>query len=191
MTPPRGFIRSDLAVSGWLNPPTNIATAFESSFTVSLWLKTTNTHGLNTDDEYSAAGIVSALGPDFSQSVLPMGQTGTKLMFYTGGSYANFLRSQADINTGHYIHLVVTRDQSTGQKCIYVNGALDSTVYGSTDVFPYSGGEDVGYNNGQVFAGEMDEIQFYSGVLSSNDVASFHNPGTTIADTSNGRSAEQ
>jgi hypothetical protein len=116
-----------------------------------------------------------------------MGQTGSKLAFYTGGSYQNVLHSQGGINTGQYVHAVVTRDQNTGQKCLYLNGVLDSSLYSDTDTLNGAGdtGLTIGYNNGQAFAGEMDEIQFYSGVLSSSEVAFlYHNPGTNVADTS-------
>jgi len=172
--------------SGWFTPPDGLRSLFAGSFSVSLWLKTTNTYGLNIGDEYSAAGIVSALNSGINNGVMPMGQTGSKLAFYTGGSLLNVLHSQASINTGQYVHVVTTRDQGTGEKRIYVNGVLDATVYSDTDTLngSSSGGLTIGYNNGNVFTGEMDEIQFYSGILSSNEVAYLHShPGTNVADT--------
>jgi hypothetical protein len=171
--------------SGWFNPPTNLLTTLAGSFSVSLWLKTTNVFGSNLADQYAAAGIVSALGGNYNNAVMPMGQTGTKLAFYTGGTLQNILRSQANINTGQYIHLVTTRDQQTGEKRIYINGTLDSSVFSYGDFLNGSTNElDIGYNNGNVFSGQMDEIQFYSGVLSSSDVAFLHShPGTNVADT--------
>jgi len=172
--------------SGWFDAPDTLNSVFSGSFSVSLWLKTTNVFGSASADEYSAAGIVSALGNDYGTGVLPMGQAGNRLVFYTGGSLLNLLYSQASINVGQYVHLVVTRDQQTGEKRIYVNGVLDSAVYSDTDmlVAPGSGQPTIGYNNGNVFTGEMDEIQFYSGVLSSNEVAFLHShPGSKVADT--------
>jgi hypothetical protein len=171
---------------GWLYPATNLLTTLAGSFSVSLWLDTTNVHGRDTDDQYSAGGIVSALTGDSDNAVMPMGQVGTKVAFYTGGSQPNLLRSQSDINTGHYVHLVVSRDQLTGEKRIYINGVLDSDVYSSTDLLNGAGtsGLTIGYNNGQTFDGDMDEIQFYSGVLSSSEVTYLYNhPGTNVANT--------
>jgi Concanavalin A-like lectin/glucanases superfamily len=172
--------------SGWFTPPTNLLATLAGSFSVSLWLKTTNVHGSDLDDQYSAAGIVSALAGDYNNAVMPMGQTGRKLAFYTGGAPQNILHSQANINTGRYVHVVTTRDQQTGEKRIYINGVLDSSLYSTSDLLTGAGdsGLQIGYNNGNVFTGEMDEIQFYSGVLSSDEVAFLYNhPGTNVADT--------
>jgi hypothetical protein len=172
--------------SGWFTPPNSLRSLFAGSFSVSLWLKTTNIQGSDLGDIYSAAGIVSDLGSDYNESAMPMGQTGSKLAFYTGGSSQNILHSKTDINTGQYVHVVTTRDQQTGEKRIYVNGVLDSSVFASSDLLTSSSNGDltIGYNNGNVFAGEMDEIEFYSGVLSSNEVAFLHShPGTNVADT--------
>ena len=170
--------------SSWLDAPDSLLSTLAGSFSVSLWLKTTNIQGSNLGDEYSAAGIVSAFNYS-ANDVMPMGQAGGKLAFYTGGTPQNVLRSHANINTGQYVHVVATRDQQTGEKRIYVNGVLDSSVFSSSDLLnDATNGLTIGYNNGNVFAGEMDEIQFYSGVLSSNEVAFLHShPGTNVADT--------
>lgn len=181
-----GTYASGFAGSGWFNAPDALNSVFSGSFSVSLWLKTTNIYATTTADEYSAAGIVSALGNDYGTGVLPMGQAGDKLVFYTGGSLLNLLYSHASINGGQYVHVVVTRDQQTGEKRIYINGALDANVFSDTDLLeaPDSGGPVIGYNNGNVFVGQMDEIQFYSGVLSSNEVAFLHShPASKVADT--------
>ncbi|MBI3853974.1 MAG: LamG domain-containing protein [Verrucomicrobia bacterium] len=170
--------------AGWLNAPTNLLATFAGSFTVSLWLKTSEVHGNNDDGEFSAEGIVSALNGDTDTAVMPMGLTGSKLAFYTGGASHDILHSQADINTGLYVHLVVTRDQGTGEKRIYFNGALDSSVFAATGMLTGPDALDIGYNNGAGFNGRMDDIQFYSGVLSPSEVAYlYNNPGSNVVDT--------
>ena len=181
-----GIYAGGFGGSGWWTPPDGLRALFSGSFSVSLWLKTTNTPGSDSGDQYSAAGIVSTLSGDYNNACMPMGQTGSKLAFYTGGDVLNTLHSQASINTGQYVHIVTTRDRQTGEKRIYINGALDSSIYSDTNLLNGSStdGLSIGYNNGNVFAGRMDEIQFYSGVLSSNDVAYLHNnPGAAVADT--------
>ena len=168
---------------GWLYPPTNLLATLAGSFTVSLWLRTSDVHGNDSDGQYTAAGIVSAFNGS-GNDVMPMGLTGGKLAFYTGGSPQNLLHSQASINTGQYVHVVVTRDQPTGEKKIYINGALDSSVYASTNLLTGADGLSIGYNNGQTFTGDRDEIQFYAGVLSGDEVAYLYShPGTNVADT--------
>ena len=86
------------------------------------------------------------------------------------------------------MHVVVTRDQQTGEKKIYVNGVLDVSDFGSTDFLSDPTELDIGYNNGQTFTGELDDIQFYSGVLSSDEVLQLYNhPGTTVPDVAAGK----
>ncbi|MEJ0089375.1 MAG: LamG-like jellyroll fold domain-containing protein [Limisphaerales bacterium] len=181
-----GIYAGGFGGSGWFDPSTNLLSTLAGSFSVSLWLKTSDVHGNDDDDVYSAAGIVSAFAG--GQNVgMPMGLTGGKLAFYTGGGSGDTLHSQADINTGQYVHVVVTRNQGSGEKKIYVNGVLDASDFGSTDLLNDSTELTIGYNNGQVFTGKMDEIQFYSGVLSASDVAYLHdNPGSTVPDGGGG-----
>jgi hypothetical protein len=130
----------------------------------------------------SAAGIVSAFNGS-GNDVMPMGLNGSKLAFYTGGTSQDLLHSQTSVNTGEYVHVVVTRNQLTGEKKIYVNGVLDVSDFGSTDLLFGTDGLTIGLNNSQTFTGEMDEIQFYSGVLSASEVLQlYNNPGTVIPD---------
>lgn len=174
------------AGDGWLYPPTNLLATLAGSFSVSLWVKTSEVHGNDNDSIYSAAGIVSALSGG-QNTVVPMGLTGSKLAFYTGGGTQDTLYSATSINTGQYVHVVVTRNQQTGEKKIYVNGVLDASDFGSADFLSDATELDVGFNNGEPFTGELDDIQFYSGVLSSNEVLQLYNhPGTTVPDVTGG-----
>ena len=170
--------------ASWLNPPTNLLATLARTFSISLWVNTTQATGNDTDDGlYGDAGLVSAFNGPGNNWVIPMAITGHKLAFATGGSSQSTLHSAADINTGSYVHLVVTRNQSTGEKKIYVNGVLDATGTGSTDLLNDPTEFNIGYNNGVGFDGRMDEIQIYSGVLSDSEVLQLYdNPGTAIPD---------
>ena len=170
--------------ASWLNPPTNLLATLARTFSISLWVNTTQATGNDTDDGlYGNAGLVSAFNGPGNKWVIPMAITGHKLAFATGGSSQSTLHSAADINTGSYVHLVVTRNQSTGEKKIYVNGELDATGTGSTDLLNDPTEFNIGYNNGVGFNGRMDEIQIYSGVLSDSEVLQlYNNPGTAIPD---------
>lgn len=180
---------------GWSDPtPPALLDALAGSFTVSCWIKTTQNIGWDTAPAYYGAGIVSADVNGQANDTLPMALTGGTIGFNTGGSEDDTLNSLNDINDGNYHHVVVTRNQQTGRKIIYVDGVVNTYGSGTTnflsdpqtltigaigdagDPFP----EDVGYYNG--FDGEVDDLQIYSGVLSSNEVASlYYNPGTVIA----------
>ena len=170
--------------TGWQNPPTNLVATLAGSFTVALWAKTTDEPGSDGDAADWGAGLLSAN----SDQVIPMAQTGSKLAFLTGGANPDTLHSATSINTGEYVHLVVTRDQNSGQKRIYVNGVLDASDFGSPGVLTSSEdpslylGENSSFSGG--FLGEMDDVQVYSGVLSDAEVAYlFSHPGTAVADT--------
>lgn len=178
------------AGAGYLYAPTNLVEAFAGSFSVSLWLKTSDVYGSDSGDVYSAAGIVSAFSGPGDNVGMPMGLTGHKLAFYTGGDTDDTLHSLADVNTGDYVHVVVTRNQQTGEKKIYVNGMLDNADFGATNLLNESDEITIGQNNGATFNGELDEVQFYSGVLSASEVTQlYNNPGTTVPDAAGGNSS--
>ena len=171
----------------WLTPPTNLVTTLAGSFSVSLWAKTSADPGNDSDTGDSGAGILAA-NPD---QVIPMAQTGNKLAFLTGGSRPDTLHSTSSINTGHYVHLVVTRDQDSGEKRIYVNGSLDSADVGAAGFLTTASGPAINLgidiNNFSGLTGELDEVQIYSGVLSPTEVSYLYShPGTNVADVASG-----
>jgi hypothetical protein len=170
---------------GWLTPPTNLVDTLQGSFSVSLWVKTTNSPSYDYAEGTSGGGIVTA-NSDASE---PMVLTGHKLAFETGANPPNTLHSAASINTGVYTHVVVTRDAFTGQKIVYINGVQDASDYAAPGLLTSSQNPElfIGENTyfQTDFIGSLDQIQIYSGVLSSNDVSFlFHNPGTNVANTS-------
>jgi hypothetical protein len=180
------FFNNGGAGASWLGANTNLLSTLAGSFSVSLWLKTTQISGSDTDDgTYGNAGIVSALTGSSPNFVIPMALTGGKLAFVTGGATQDTLQSATSINTGQYVHLVVTRNQGTGQKSIYVNGVLDASDIAGSDLLNGPNDLDIGEQNLNGYQGEMDEIQIYSGVLSASEVAYLYNhPGTAVADVS-------
>ena len=182
-----GFYAVAFGGGNWQSPPTNLVQVFEGSFTVSLWLKTTESLGNDSDDAYSGAGIFSAN----ADMTIPMALTGNKLAFQTEGAFSDTLHSVSDINTGNYVHLVVTRDQNTGEKRIYIDGALDASDYGASGPLSTSYDPELllglssAYSDGII--GNIDEVQIYSGVLSADEVMQlYNNPGTTIPNASGG-----
>jgi hypothetical protein len=180
---------------GWANPtPPALLSTLAGSFSVSCWIKTTQNIAWNTALAYYGAGIVSADLPGVANDVIPIALTGGSIGFNSGGSEDVTLNSVASVNDGNYHHIVVTRNQATGQKIIYIDGAFDSFSSGTTNSLsdpqkltigalanagnpdPNDGSEYQGYD------GELDDLQIYSGVLSAEDVAFlFANPGTAAA----------
>jgi hypothetical protein len=183
------FNNNNGAGAGWLNGPEALLETLAGSFTVSLWVQTTQTSGTDTDSGlFGNAGLVAAFTGPGGDWVVPMALTGNKLAFVTGGSPQHTLRSTVAItNASDFVHLVVTRNQFTGEKKIYVNGVLNATGSGATGLLDSPTSFDIGYNNGTGLQGAMDEIQFYSGVLSGSSVLYlYNNPGTTVPNEAGG-----
>lgn len=175
---------------GWLSPPTNLVSILARSFSVSLWLKTSDLVGNATDSASDGAGVFAGN----TDQVIPVAITGGRVAFGTGGwdQPEETLHSSLEVNTGEYTHVVVTRDQRTGEKKIYVNGALDASGSGVAGVLAsdYSSpelwlGMNRNFNGG--FVGWLDQVQIYSGVLGADEVAYlFGNPGGSAPDTGSG-----
>ncbi len=114
---------------GWNPTPSNLLSAISGSFSVSCWIKTTQSGagGWDQAPAYYGAGIVSADNAGLANDVIPLALTGSKIGFNTGGGVEDItLNSTASVNDGVYHHVVVTRNQSSGQKIIYIDGVLDS-----------------------------------------------------------------
>jgi hypothetical protein len=183
------FNNNNGAGAGWLNGPEALLETLAGSFTVSLWVQTTQTSGLDTDSGlFGNAGLVTAFTGPGGNWVVPMALVGNKLAFATGGSPQHTLRSTVAItNASEFVHLAVTRNQFTGEKKIYVNGVLNATGAGATGLLDTPTSLDIGYNNGTGLQGTMDEIQFYAGVLSDEKVLFlYNNPGSTVPNEGGG-----
>jgi hypothetical protein len=177
------FFNNGGAGAAWLQPPTNLLATLAGSFSVSAWIKTDQITGGDDDNGLSGnAGILAAFNGSGNRWVIPMCLTGEKLAFVTGGDTYHTLHSATSVTgTGDYVHVVVTRDLATGQKRIYVDGALDATGTGTTSLLDTAEELAIGYHNGTGFDGRMDEIQIYAGVLSAAQVAFlYNNPGSAV-----------
>ncbi len=178
---------------GWAATPTNLLATLAGSFSVSCWIKTTQSaYSWDQGPAYEGAGIVSADVGGLANDVVPLALTGTKLGFNTGGDEDVTLNSNTSVNDGVYHHVVITRNQQSGQKLIYIDGLLDNFSSGSINfldapqkitigALSNAGNPDPNdgsYYNG--YDGDLDDLQIYSGVLSSNEVVQlYQNPGTT------------
>ena len=187
-------------LSGNPTPP-NLLSALAGSFTVAVWVNTSDYFDSDGDFAFNGEGIVAADAPGQNDDVLPMALVGGDIGFNTGSpSGDDTLNSSQDIDDGSYHLIVVTRDQSTGLKLIYIDGMLDSDPnnpdFGTTDLLDYPQLLTIGsiadasqpnpdpgaagYYNG--YGGWLDELQIYSRVLSSNEIASlFQNPGVPVS----------
>jgi hypothetical protein len=171
--------------SSYIGFGSTVAATLAGNFSASLWLKTIQVTGNSTDQGFSGTGIVYADVPGYANDTIPIALNGNVAGFDTNnGSGDSTLHSISAINTGSYVHIVVTRDNTTGLKAIYVNGALENTEPVSTAPFNgrnliLLGANDV---DNRYLIGTVDDFQFYSTALAPGEVTFlFNNPGLTVA----------
>jgi hypothetical protein len=185
--------------ASFLTTPTNLLTTLAGDFSISLWLNTTQNFDYAGDYAYNGAGVISAYVPGQpTNDLVPIALTGGQVAFDTGNAqyeYDDTLTSMASVNDGSWHHIVVCRNQLTGEKDIYVDGALDTFDTDTTALLNTpqlltvgaiadasnpdpSSPQDTGYNG---YQGLLDDVQIYNRVLDSTDVAFLYsNPGITI-----------
>jgi hypothetical protein len=161
---------------------TNWTNALAGSFTVSLWVNTTTQVGNNPDPLNDQTGQSILYADSNGRGSTPVGITGSKAAFFTGDpdGHQDTLHSTNDVTTGHYVQIVVTRNQTTGEKRIYINGALDASDFASTEALTGDTYASIGGELSSAYAGLVDDVQIYSGVLNPTEVAGlFNQPGST------------
>jgi len=166
------------AFTSWTN-------TLAGSFTVSAWINTTNVVGNNGDNLSDGTGQSVVYADNNNLGATPVALTGTKAAFRTTdpSGHDDTLHSLQSITTGSYVHIVATRDQTTGEKKLYINGTLDSSDFASTNSLTGAGYVSIGGVYFSAYKGLVDDVQIYSGVLSASEVAYlYNNPGTNVAD---------
>lgn len=171
--------------TNWHSLNSNLVPVLASNFSISLWVKTTGTYGSDTDPAFAGAGLLSAANylPPGNQTI-PLALTGSKLAFTTSdpGSSYDTLHSTSDINTGAFVHVVVTRAQASGRMSLYVNGVLEDSALNNTALYTNFTSLVLGHRGDCAHGvpSTIDEVQIYSGVLNSNQVAFLYaNPTLT------------
>lgn len=157
----------------------SVASTLTGNFTISLWVETTATFGNDNDDALTGAGIVAADNGESSAAAL--GLTGNRVGFGVANENAA-LHSQSAINTGSFVHVVVTQNASTGERAVFVNGQLEATQASNTAI-NVQGLLALGANpaQGNFFAGAVDDFQVYNQALNASSVAFLHaNPGSAL-----------
>jgi hypothetical protein len=154
-------------------------------------VNTSVTSGNDGDPSWLDAGIVAADVPGQFNDLIPIAQTGGAISFGTGGAYDDYLGSTIDINDGTYHQVVITRTLATGEKRIYLDGVLNTSDFGTTNllndpqIMAVGAQIDASQNNpnnantGPYYQGLLDDLQIYSRVLSPAEINNlFNNPGT-------------
>jgi hypothetical protein len=163
-------------------------------------LKTSQNFGNQGDPAWAGAGVIAADSPNAgAKDLIPVALTGGQVAFNIGdGVSDNTLNSGATVNDDTWHHVVVTRNVSTGERQIFIDGTLDSSDIASTMLLdspvlltigaksdasdPDPSSPD--YNGSNGYEGLLDDVQIYNRVLTSDEVAYLHqNPGATLGGT--------
>ena len=166
---------------GYNSTPTNVLNTLAGDFSLSFWIKTTQNDGNENGEAYAGAGIVAADVPGTAYDLVPAALDGGQIGFNTGPD-DDTANSTVDINDGNYHHVVITRQEATGEKQIYIDGVLNNTDFATMNplsdprmvaigcAIDASQSDPNNANPQQFFQGQLDDLQLYAGVLSSNQV---------------------
>ena len=148
---------------------TNWNMTLAGSFSISAWVKTTALQGNDDDNAHFGATIFWAFNDqNATNDTIPLAITGSKAAFTTRGEDSGAfttLHSGASVNDGNYHLITVTRNQSTGEKKIYVDGSFEASEIGTTA--PLNGNDyylSIGGTTLSSYSGLLDDVQIYSGV---------------------------
>lgn len=182
----------------YLTAASNLLSTLSGEFSVSVWLKTSQSYGNPGDLAWAGAGVICADSPNAgAKDLIPIALTGGQVAFNIGdGVNDDTLNSTATVNDGAWHHVVVTRDITTGNRQIYIDGNLDSskisaTVLLDSPVLLTIGAKADASNSNPAspdstgsngYEGHLDDLQIYNRVLGANEIHFLYsNPGSVLA----------
>lgn len=147
----------------------------QDDFTLSLWLRTTNTGNEQLPNWWTGKGILTAGN---YQAVNNFGLTlkGNAVAFGVGETGAGdvTIKSTVPVNDGHWHHIAITRNAVSGEVKIYIDGEPDITAFASTgskDALPEILIGSVNRESGKFFGGRFDDIRLFDTVLIEDQIA--------------------
>ncbi|WP_035609689.1 LamG-like jellyroll fold domain-containing protein [Haloferula sp. BvORR071] len=167
--------------SGELVSMSNVATG---DFTISFWMRTTQAFQV-TNAPPSGRAIVTADAPGPSNDFMIAGTRGSnnqgglvdRISFQTGfagGAQPNaVIHGTSSVSTGNWVHIAATRVRATGVMKLYVNGVLEATGTGSTDLLNANsvlsfGGNPAGAATS--YQGDLDQFRIHGRALSATEI---------------------
>jgi hypothetical protein len=141
-------------------------------FSVTMWVKTTDTAGSAGAQWWSGKGLVDGEvgggGADWGTSIV-----NGKFVIGVGAPGGDTtVASSVNINDGAWHHLVATRNNTTGAMAVYVDSTLTGSGTGPTGSRTFSpsfriGGLQPGYN---YLNGTLDDVRLYDRVLTMDEI---------------------
>lgn len=157
----------------YVNVP-GLSGILDDTATLTFWIRTTQTGNDTGWRAPGVAGVEEAGGADdiFWGWIDASGRIGISV----GNDYQGEQKSSSAINDGSWHHVALTRDASTGETRVYVDGTLETTGTSGTgtigNTFTSLGRiEDTG-GSPEYLDGDLDEVRVYGQVLSTAEVQS-------------------
>jgi len=151
-----------------------IPVAVASDFSIAYWMKTTATGG--SGQWWSGMGMVDGDAPgtaaDFGTSLL-----GSHAAFGVGNPDTT-VTSGLSINDGNWHHIAAMRLNATGLMKLYVDGNLQYTTAGPTNVRSAPTGLRLGgiQSGGGLFSGTLDDVRLYNYQLNASQISALVSP---------------
>lgn len=147
-----------------------IPNTVNSDFTVEYWMNTTTTGGSgpwfsgNGIVDAEVGGVTSDWGISLNGSLLAFGIGNPDVTIY----------STSNVNTGNWVHVAATWQQSTGNMALYINGSLEAT--GSSGTAARSAPPRITLGQIQTginfYNGAIDELRIWNVVRTASEISS-------------------
>ena len=153
-------------------------TFLTDNFTLQTWIKT-NQVGYGSAHYTTMYILASECGGGANDWGLGVNSSG-KLAFGAGTSDATFATTDS-VNTNNWVNVAATREKSTGQIKLYINGVLKATGNGSSgNSLTCAADGRTWIGNGQdapaySFGGNISSVLAYTSVLSAADILTNYN----------------
>lgn len=148
------------------------------NFSLEMWINTTSTSATGSNG-YDGTGLlwsdIANTANDFILAAL-----NDHAAFFTGNP-DHTIEGTSALNDGAWHHLVATRTQG-GATQIYVDGALQDSGTSNANLLDDNGQIAIGGNvlDDRYFEGLIDEVAYYSGVLSAERIQAHYVAGTLV-----------
>ena len=152
----------------------SIPRSVTEDFTVTMWVKTTDTGGWSGAQWWNGKGLVDGEvgggGADWGTAIV-----NGKFAFGVGSASSGdtTIATSVNINDGAWHHLAATRDNTTGAVALYVDGVLRGGGTGPTGARTLPPGLRIGslQTGGGFLNGTLDDVRLYSRILSESELA--------------------
>ena len=175
-----GKINGALTFDGSSQYVTLASAALPSTFSASLWFKTTSDGVLMSEQAYPVGG-----GPGSHDPFLYVQTTGIlESSIYAGTGLT--ITTSSPVNDGNWHNAVYTVNMSTSVQTFYLDGSSVGSISGGAPEgpFPYiyiGTGDTTGFNNSNngwfYFNGTIDDVRVYNRALSASEIKNLYNAG--------------